>query len=321
MSVSAAVRKDAWAEYERCRSGIENYDDHLFKIRAWNIALTALLLATFFGVNIGDGSRQIIVPSLAIFVYISISLCFWTLDSLNKSLQIVHIQNSQDIESFLRGYSSEYIGPSISMRFKRKEKRHFVSIIKNMTDSSLMLFYVLPIIIFSMAVLLKNDWPELCFVMKPECTMPLTRIAALFAVFFVVSLVVISRFWKSESTQDSKYRKYLFRRNAKLRKEACIKIEHDYNPINIKESARIIGPFKADYSYDKPSHSNNGNVIKYLFFFDKAKVFFDKNYIEERKQLLSDRGYTVINLQWKLNKSFFSSRYEALLDDIVSSLA
>ncbi len=135
-------------EYEQCRAGIANYDEYLFRIRTWNFTLSILIIAGTMGVNVNEADGFDYEQVLSTFLWSS--FMFWTLDAYNKSLQMVHIVNSRRIEKFLRSPNFEiYLGPSISLRFEEKQKNHVKNLVKNFTDQSVFIFYVIPIFILT----------------------------------------------------------------------------------------------------------------------------------------------------------------------------
>lgn len=220
----AELRKMAEFEYDQSRRGIEKYDDHLFRIRQWNIGLSAAALAAILGfVNAdlasnGPGKTAAFSPSLALFVFTAITFAFWLLDALNKSLQTVHIHNNRDIERYLRGAVDTYVGPTISLRYHRKHKRHWVGTVKNLTDESVIWFYLFPIIIFWVAVILKFrpaanpfsdarvelSWTGVCtfFTLLGQSaslfwdTFSVNRTAALLGILGIGLLMFLSHRWK-----------------------------------------------------------------------------------------------------------------------------
>lgn len=281
-------RELALLEYDRCRTGIENYDDHLFRIRSWNIALCGLLLAAFFGINVGSDKN--VAPSTGILIYTSISFCFWMLDSFNKSLQMVHILNSRDLEAYLRGYSEKYIGPSISMRFQRKEKRHFVATVKNLLDKSVALFYIPPIVIFCVATLSVTEWPRLCYSLDSSCGTPPVRKVALAMMATIAVLLFFSWCW---SGPKKPWLKYLFRPNARERFEKLRLFLEKY-PM-LANTAQNVGPFHADASIGRD-----------LIFFDRRRVALDEQYRRERKSLLGKAGYSAHSAIWDGKRPWYA---------------
>jgi hypothetical protein len=141
----------ALADYDVSRQGIANYDEYLFTIRSWNIATTGILLGGYLGLNINTHENAI-PPGIAILAQVSVGICFWLLDSFNKSLQMVHIFNSRSVEAFLGGVTHHYSGPITSRRFEVKERHHLRPTIKNLVEESVWPFYLVPMAFFAMVV-------------------------------------------------------------------------------------------------------------------------------------------------------------------------
>lgn len=302
------LREEAYREYENCRQGIEKYDEHMFRIRQWSIGLTAVALAAVLGLSETTNPENF-HPTLALFVFTCISFAFWMLDSLNKSLQTIHIHNSRDIEKFLRRTRDNYIGPTISLRFQRKEKRHWTSTVKNLTDQTVMMFYLLPILIFWAAIIFKfrDRW---CLNIY-ECELaPLSRYVPLAPIIAILGLLYCSWIWRNGKRMPSwtKLRsKYFLRPRAAARSEIYAQIFEALNgskPCGCilqrrecscgagvpKYPAKIFPPFRADFE-DKTTRT--------LLFIDRFKIYRDSVYIEERKTRLESEGFKVLHINWK----------------------
>jgi uncharacterized protein (DUF952 family) len=303
------LRAEAYREYEYCRQGIEKYDEHLFRIRQWSIGLTAVVLAAILGLS-ETGTNYDFEPPLALLIFTSISFAFWMLDALNKSLQTVHIHNSRDIEKFLRGTRSSYIGPTISLRFQRKEKRHWTSTVKNLTDQTVMMFHLLPILIFWTGILFKFR-ERLCLGIEDCQLAPLSRYTPLAPIVVILLLLYCSVIWRNGKRMPSwisMRSKYFLRPRAAARSKIYAQIFKALNgspPCRCilqrrectcgakapKYAAKVFPPFRADFS-DKNT----------LLFIDRYKIYRDPNYIEERRNRLEDKGFRVLHIVWKREK-------------------
>lgn len=302
-NTSAAARDPydwAWREYELCQNSIEKYDDHLFRIRQWTIGLTAASLAAMLGLAQGGEFR----PSLALLAYTAVCMTFWLLDALNKSLQTVHIHNSRDIEQFLRGNLANYPGPSTTLRFQRKEKRHLVATVKNLTDETVMLFHMLPLCLF-WAVVVAKYWNRLCFGL--HCSSPGARRYSALALLGVLGFMLLeSRWWRSGPRHTSWLLpggKFFARKKAALRREAYKELFLEINgrdtcdcqderkpcECNFDYQPLVQPPFRADFVNPK-----NG----VLLFVDRYKVSRDVRYIWERQQYFSALGLQALSIFW-----------------------
>jgi|GEM_PF-4499353 len=213
-----------WREYEFTRNGIAAYDEHLFRIRSWYIALTAILVSAYFGVNVQIVDR--LDPNLALFAVLWLSCVFWLLDALNKSLQNVHIHNSLCLEAIIRNdppatvdsLATSFV-PTISLRFAKKEKRHLRPTVKNLTDESLWPFYILPMLIAGIVIVGSSDreWCSAFTKIVHGCTASWNEIGfASVAVAAPVLLLTFSRMWRSERPRF-KYAPFLGRKYRKAK--------------------------------------------------------------------------------------------------------
>lgn len=151
------TRECLWREYEASQEGIKDYDAHLFRIRTWNITVVAAFLGAFVGI---DASFEAALEyAIAALTLTFISIGFWILDSLNKSMQNVHIDNCRELERELANDATCCIrnGPRISLDFQRRGKGHFRHMIKDMSDESVWPFYV-PTIVLSYIVIILKSW-------------------------------------------------------------------------------------------------------------------------------------------------------------------
>ncbi|GAA4049184.1 iron ABC transporter permease [Parerythrobacter jejuensis] len=168
MSRELAIKDEelAWREYESVQAGIGRYDEILFKIRSWWIAVDAALIIAYLGADqalmnqpnatgaeerISPGSPDLLfsaqgfLDEIAFLAIAIVGFCFWSLDALNKSLQHVLINLSTDLERLIV-YSHPYLGPTRSHRFRRKERRHIRDMLRHMSDQSIAPFYLFPIL-------------------------------------------------------------------------------------------------------------------------------------------------------------------------------
>lgn len=317
--------EEAKLEYEQCRRGIEKYDDHLFRIRQWNISLSAVAIAAIVGfvqteVSVAGSAAATsrFSPSLALFVYTLVALNFWLLDSLNKSLQAVHVHNCRDIEKYLRGTEGFYIGPTISLRFQRKHNRHYLGTIKNLTDTSIVYFYIMPIIVFWMAVCIKF-WPIDNFYSINHINISSSRIAALSAMALIIVLILKSLAWKYLGRRRTLFGwrwRFILRPYAHHRRTVFEDIFEKLNDrkicdcddkrklckCNFKYNIKTLRPFKADLYCEQ----NNT-----LIFIDRLKLFRSPFYIEERDRYLSEvreERFNIINVKWERTGSVIWGR-------------
>lgn len=302
-------------EYDQARRGMEKYDDHLFRIRQWNISLTAAALTAILGfvdANVeaaaANGDRASFSPSITLFVFTMISCTFWLLDGLNKSLQTIHIHNSRDIELFLRGVVKDYVGPTISLRFHRKQKRHYVATVKNLTDESVIYFYVLPIMVFWLAIILR---------FFPEQEQHLwqrfdaSRAAAVGSLLMVSLILVKSWLWRNgprrKGTLGVRW-KFFLRAYAWRRRDAYEEMHmalngapacecHDIGEVCRCEhefSEKQIAPFRADF-YNPANQA--------LIFIDRIKLARAPSYRWQREVFLKDRGYRPLYIRWERRRT------------------
>ncbi|RYM09829.1 hypothetical protein [Sphingobium cupriresistens] len=285
------MREDAWREYEAARAGIEKYDEHLYRIRQWNIALTAASIAAILGLAQTGNFR----PSMALFGYTAICFVFWLLDAMNKSLQNVHIHVSRDIERYLRRETNIYIGPAISLRFNRKTKRHLIETIKNLTDQSVLLFYVMPLAVF-WGVTIFSKWENLCF--RIACDFPLYRLIPLVSLLFVLFTISLSRLWKNGKRHGNPIAplsRYFLRSHAaarcRLRASVAKRIDEAKKKdqsLFIQQDVRIC-PFNIDFLNLK-----TGRVL----LIDRYPLSKNIEYIEERRRSLDRLNLQVLSFEW-----------------------
>lgn len=134
---------------ETANEGIWRYDEHLFRIRSWWMTISALLIIGFLSdvVPSPSGSLGIAKKSaqFGYFVVTVIGLGFWSLDAMNKSLQLVLIHMARDIEQAIF-FDIPVWAPTKSRRYKMRDGRHLWNILKNMSEQSVAPFYLIPIL-------------------------------------------------------------------------------------------------------------------------------------------------------------------------------
>jgi hypothetical protein len=275
-----ALREDAWNEYKIVRDALAKYDDHLFRIRAWHIALVTLLVGAAIGLGQDGKSAKPISASAILAAGTLASLGFWTLDCLNKSLQMVHIYNSRDIERFLRDEGSLYFGPTVSMKFQYKSGYHVVPIVKNYLEESVFPFYLVPLGFLWGTVILVH-WPsDTCFYTGiSSCELSASRLVVHLALLMCCVLIFLSLAWRHENPRL----KYLWRKNAKARRDVIDKLAASGK--YIESHGFCIGPFRPKFV---------GKDGSYAVFVDRKHVQCDAVFQSERRALLSRHGWTAI---------------------------
>lgn len=154
------ARQMAWEEYKLCDAGISRYDEHLFKIRSWNVTFHSLLITAFFGLK-GGSSGVEIASGEVLLVALLITSAFWTLDAINKALQTVltHRQYSigETIKRFLDdGFKVPIDGsldklktayPKIASDFREFTETHRFryTVFSELSSLSVFVFYLLPV--------------------------------------------------------------------------------------------------------------------------------------------------------------------------------
>jgi hypothetical protein len=297
------ARDDAWKEYEASRSGIEKYDEHLYRIRQWSITLTAASIAAILGLSQTGNFR----PSVALFGYTVICAVFWFLDAMNKSLQMVHIHVSRDIEKYLRGTSKIYIGPAISLRFHRKTKKHFVETIKNLTEQSVCLFHILPLTVI-WAVVIFNGWNKLCFGF--QCHLPSDRILPIVTLIVLISFILLSFIWKYGKRSGNPYSlksRYFLRFYSAARWRLRQRIAM---PSYILKGMQIL-PFNVDFINPETG---------VMLFVDRYPLAENTEYIDERRLCLERFDLAALHIDWKAVAWRFWSPAEFELDDVNQAL-
>jgi hypothetical protein len=283
---------DAKSEYAFCRSGISDYNDHLFKIRSWSIALTGLIIATAIGV---DPSKSSSDPSSLIVnvtfgqilsAHLLMTTCFWSFDTINKIKQEVYIYCARDIERFLREEPLvDYCGPSISMRFARKDKRLTVSLVTKLFHNSIAPFYIMQIsAVFMISTFLKFD--------IETAKMTVFNITPL-KVFYPFLILALCFLYYLHHTWSSK------RENMNL--EAILRINQairDQSNGVYGGDKIVIGPFSPEY------HSSDG---KNLVFVDRIYIWRNRNYVKMRSKILNNMGYNSLSLNWINPPDYISS--------------
>lgn len=136
-------------QLDSANEGIWRYDEHLFRIRSWWMAISALLIVGFLSDSLPTPSGSIGLANksaeFGFFVITIIGIGFWSLDALNKSLQLVLIHMARDIEQAMF-FDIPVWTPSKSRRYQMRDGRHLRNIVKNMSEQSVFPFYAFPII-------------------------------------------------------------------------------------------------------------------------------------------------------------------------------
>lgn len=184
---------DLFWEYRNNHDGIISYDGHLYRIRSWSIILIGVLFAGYLGINLE--SREI-APGLVVAAMATVTLGFWMLDALNKSLQMVYVLNGRDIEQILRGESEVRVGPTTSLRFNKKRGNHLKHVLKNIMEESVWPFYFLPLITASAMIaansfIRKSCWASRCHV-EPNAYLAIASVSVVVAVM-AISLAARSK--------------------------------------------------------------------------------------------------------------------------------
>lgn len=290
-------RKEMWHEHDACRTGIVNYDDHLHRIRSWNITLTTILVGGYLGINLQAEPR--ITPGVAILAISLINCLFWLLDGLNKSLQMVHINNSRNIEAILRGEDIPYFGPMLGLAFEKKQERHLRPALKNLCDQSIWPFYVLPGLVSLIIISFQSGVGDGCSPLT-TCRFSDDALYGLAGPAFQILLLVISfsREGKVEhfAPYDGARRRLLLTiltaelKELKAKEEAGSKTGRVkvpfYRLLSLEKT--YVFPFSADFS-----------IGKFLIFVDSVKVADNDDYRRMRARLLNNAGFTVLALSPK----------------------
>lgn len=342
---AADVKKrleQAAAELEHCQSAIGSYDEILFKIRSWNIAFSALLIAAIFGVNSQDMLKHS-TASLLLATHMMVTACFWFMDGLNKSIQAKYIEVCQHIEGFLRGDRRiKYLGPSLTLRFSRRERRHMVSIVKNISEDSIWPFYWFPIGVFWISIFwaILSNQRDLCFSLEPPCELPgFGPISAGACLLLLAGLFLLSKAWNVDlasrsvgfPTDDPKLAeqakpaqefafersqhffraKYYFRYTLLIRSKLISKINDRL--FDIPRS----GSPNPDHLIDKTHRGEKYHLGPFspeyfnedrntVVFIDRYRVCINKSYINRRNDVLTKRKYTVVRTEWRERMGFWA---------------
>ena len=293
------LRAEMWREHDACRAGIVNYDDHLHRIRSWNITLTTILVGGYLGIDV-QGETQI-TPGIAILAISLINCLFWLLDGLNKSLQMVHINNSRNIEAILRGEDIPYFGPMIGLAFAKKQERHLRPALKNLCDQSIWPFYVLPTIASLIIIGFQSGVGAGCSPLT-TCRFSEDAIYGLAGASFQILLLVISYLLEGRVAHFAPYDGAQRRRLLTVTKTELTEIkkraENDekeafYKALRLDKA--YVFPFSADFSIDR-----------FLIFIDSVKVADNEAYRRMRSRLLNAAGFSVLALSPRDQQALFT---------------
>lgn len=281
-------------EYSLCQEGIKSYDEHLFKIRSWNIALSGVFVAGLLGLSKLDGAQ--FIASLLLFAYTFISFFFWVLDSLNKDLQSIYIECARDIERFLRGEKGgRYIGPSITLRFSRKGRGYFVSVVKTLAHYTVMPFYIGPIAAVWLVVCISKQAALSALMGDFERTARVQHWLAIFSLSFILLMLALSALWRKRSQLGrigwiNLHFFYLFRANDRRRRRALQRINDELQHQPSKEKV-VIGPFSPEYLCNIEGRDT-------LVFLDRLTIYQNEAYRASRRDILSVHGFGVREFHW-----------------------
>ena len=299
----------AWRELELCREGLYTYDEILFRIRSWSITLTALLIGGYLGFN----SKADIPPGIAISSICLFICMFWFFDGLNKSLQMVHIHNSRDIEDYLRGDSEIYWGPSISLRFEKKMRRHLRPAFKNLDDESIFHLYASSILI-AVFLIFFGSYSK-C---KNNCEVSWDWWIALIGVLIPLAMFTVSKIFDGPREGKCTYAFFPQKKWKNEFREEIISLLKGDSDLKSISDWRHFGPYKADF------HSDAGKN-KFVVFIDGNQRSGDQNYIlykKKRSRALLDSGYTVFNIivPKYVDRIQWSSKIKDISDEICTGL-
>lgn len=140
---------------EQANEGIHVYDEFLFKIRSWWIGLSTLFVGGFLGLRSetvkGSAATVEKEPLLGMadlgmvfFFLVCFGICFWIIDAMNKSLQMVQIHMARDLE---QGQLFDLPSYSVTKarRYSLRSGRHIKSLIGQLGEESVWLFYLVPL--------------------------------------------------------------------------------------------------------------------------------------------------------------------------------
>lgn len=299
-------------EYSLCQDGIKSYDEHLFKIRSWNIALSGVFVAGLLGITKADGQ---FIPSLLLFAYTFTSFFFWVLDALNKDLQSIYIECSKDIEKYLRNEDGGlYIGPSISLRFSRKEQGYFVSVVKTLAHHTVLAFYIGPLAAVWLVVCISKQ-VELSEVLENfPSTAHVQHWLAISSVIFIVFMLGLSFVWRTRPKMDrlswlNLHIFYVFRANDRRRRRALQRINEALGHEPSKEKM-VIGPFSPEYFCNISGKDT-------LVFIDRRSIAHNHMYVSSRREILTSHGFSVREIAWTRRNTMQSISYAFRPFDIV----
>lgn len=309
------LKKLALREYELVRNAIAEYDSHLFRIRSWNIAITALFLGGYLGLSsagiVASNSQQLaaikLEPGLAIFSLLLISSAFWFLDAFNKSLQTVHIYNANDLERYIRGEAKDYLGYTISVRFRKKNKHHFRPSLKNMTDESVAIFYLgtgaMGVVIISAASAIRGGCQPFG---SKFCGLTPDDFLLLPLAFLALFVILLSLAWKSRKHPKLRYlffrEKYAQWQFSKFLEQSLTeKLKAYQNRYRIVSGVRIGYCFANIVIQDKQakgliSRDNSEDSRNIAIFIDRSNKPRSPRYIHSRRKMVQSLGYRHVSV-------------------------
>lgn len=141
------VLDDDWLRLAvtQANDGIHTYDDILFKIRSWWMALASLILVGILGFK---GNVLLKVELAQVFFGLTcIGISFWLMDALNKSLQTVQIHLARDLEE-AQPFNVPVYSITKARRYALRSGRHARAMLQQISEESVALFYLLPILGF-----------------------------------------------------------------------------------------------------------------------------------------------------------------------------
>lgn len=172
-------------EFDACQTGVLTYDELMFRVRSWHIAVMALLLGAYLGAN----SAKEVEPAVAAVGLTLIGLAFWIVDAFNKSLQMIYIENLRALERCALAGGENYRGPTISLRFAQHENKRLRHTIKNMSHEAVWIFHALPITISSAVILVDNSMSDS---RRGHGHVQVQQDAAVLAIFYGSVLLIVA---------------------------------------------------------------------------------------------------------------------------------
>lgn len=247
------------------------------------MTLTIAIIGGYIGLS-KDGDAAF-SPSAMVLVA-SLSGCgFWLLDAMNKSLQMVYIYSSRDLERFLRaGATGNLISPSIALRFEKKQGRHLRPAIKNLTEQSVWPCYLLPIGLACILASVRSSTAGGCHIFwSPLCVPARDFHVALAGLFVPMALLLLSLAWNSKRP----WLRYLGTIGRWRRTRAVDIVRGKIAEMVGEESSRAkrLWPYKADFSGED-----------FVVFVDSQRRMGDPGYLAERTRCLNALGLAVFRM-------------------------